>query len=235
MNRKVIGDFIVQLREENHLTHQQLADNINVSSNIIKKLEKGKYTFDTELMVILCNQFNIKWYELLNGHKGTKKEDVKSGELVLINMGKKRRLKKTLLKLCIVPVIIILILSFWWLNENKDLGYELTGETENFKYEHILFLRDNGLYYIMFGQCEIKNPDLSKDNITKVTLKSDDRLIISSNTFLTGVSTERKGYDELFPKEVVKNIDNWYYEIEYNINGEIHTDIIKLSNENLTK
>ena len=44
MNRKVIGDFIAQLREENHLTQEHLADNINVSSNIIKKLEKGKYT-----------------------------------------------------------------------------------------------------------------------------------------------------------------------------------------------
>ena len=234
MNRKVIGDFIAQLREENHLTQEQLADNINVSSNIIKKLEQGKYTFDTELMVALCNQFNIKWYELLNGHKGTKKEDIHDGELVLMKMGKQRRLKKNLLKLCVIPVFIILVLGLLWLNENKDLGYELSGETENFKYEHILFLRDNGLYYIMFGQCEIKNPDISKDNITRVTLKSDDRLIISSNTFLTGVSTERKGYDELFPKEVVKNVNNWYYEIEYKINDKTYTDIIKLNSEDLT-
>ena len=45
MNRKVIGDFIAQLREENHLTQEQLADNINVSSNIIKKVRKRKIYF----------------------------------------------------------------------------------------------------------------------------------------------------------------------------------------------
>ena len=94
-----------------------------------------------------------------------------------------------------------------------------------------MFLHDNGVYYLTFGEFNFKNENISKESIKDIRLKCNDRLIIASNTFLTGNTREQKGYDELFPKIVAKNVDDWYYEITYNINDEIIVERMNLINE----
>ena len=44
---------------------------------------------------------------------------------------------------------------------------------------------------------------------------------------------ENYGYNELFPKDVVNNLDNWYLEISYKIDDELKTEILKLENRYL--
>ncbi len=124
-------------------------------------------------------------------------------------------------------LIPILIYGFVWVYNNKDFMYILNGESDNFSYKNSLFVKSGNIYYLIYGSPKIKNEDIE---ITDVRLKCDDRLIIGSNQFLEGVSREQKGYDELFPKEVVKNIDNWYYEITYILDGKEQVEILKLTN-----
>ena len=33
----------------------------------------------------------------------------------------------------------------------------------------------------------------------------------------TGILVENIGYNELFTKDIIKNIDKWYYEVEYTV------------------
>ena len=84
----------------------------------------------------------------------------------------------------------------------------------------------------VYGELEYKTRDI---NITNVALMSGERLIIRSDSLPKGISIENYGYDELFPKEVVKNLDNWYLEITYSNSKETKTEKLELNNNYLMK
>lgn len=145
----------------------------------------------------------------------------------------KRSKIMNILTIIIISIIVIIIISiFFMLNrkcKNEDFTYKLSGESENFLYYNAYFTLVNNKYYLHYGEVEINNKDIKK--ITSVTLKCNDRLIVGSNEFLSGVSEENKGYDELFPQEVVENIDNWYFEIKYIIKDKEEVEILKLNSD----
>ena len=132
----------------------------------------------------------------------------------------------------IMSVAIISILSICLICKkqvnNESFTYKLSGESENFLYYNAYFTLVDNKYYLHYGEVEINNKDIKKT--TSVTLKCKDKLIISANEFLNGTSEENKGYDELFPLEVVENIDDWYFEIKYIIKNKEKVEILKLEN-----
>lgn len=235
MDKKCIGNFISSIREEKILTQEELADRLGISKRKLKKIEKGRFKIDSDIIVPLCNELKISIYEFLNGHRGNDKID-QIDALNILDDYEKRRERKNIIQIIVGVIgILLCILGCIWIYNNKDLVYELSGESENFSYNQSFFLRDNRVYVMIFGNYEIKNQDILKENITKVTFRCKDRLIILSNDFIRGDAVERKGYDELFPEEVVKNIDDWVIEITYKTDADLKTEIIELKNENLNK
>ena len=109
----------------------------------------------------------------------------------------------------------------------------MDGESETFKSTNSLFVYDGKTYFLMIGNFEIKNQDILKEDIESVRLMCNDRLIIGSNTFITGTERENKGYNELFPNEVVNNLNDWYYEIKYKSDDGIKTEILKINNKEI--
>lgn len=236
MNDEHIGKFISKLMKQQKISREELASKINVSTNKIKKFEQGNLNGNIDKVFLLCEELNVSINQLVMGKKELTREESNESLIKILKYQEKK--SKRLGKLIyLIPLffITLAIPVFMFLHENRDLAYELNSDTKNFKIEHLMFLRDNGLYYLVPGQLTIKNSEITNDNITDVTLMGGDRLIYRSNRYITESSTERKGYDELFPKEVVNNVDNWYYKITYSINGEEKTDIIKFKVEDLTK
>lgn len=236
MKDEHIGKFISKLMKQQKISREKLASKINVSTNKIKKFEQGNLNGNIDKVFLLCEELNVSINQLVMGKKELTREESNESLIKILKYQEKK--SKRLGKLIyLIPLffIILAIPVFMFLHENRDLAYELNSDTENFMIEHLMFLRDNGLYYLIPGQLTIKNSEITNDNITDVTLMGGDRLIYRSNRYITELSTERKGYDELFPKEVVNNVDDWYYKITYSINGEGKTDIIKFKVENLTK
>ena len=237
MKSKKIGSNVKKLRIERKLTQEELARSLNISVKKVQKLEEGTLRLNTKLLVKIRTVFEITGIELVNGHPGLDKKDINEAASYLYDKVEKKYILIKLLKrigliICII-LVILSILGIVWLKNNKDLAYTLSGESNNFKYYNSLFLRDNGMYYFMFGTIEIKNKDITEQDIDFVRLKCGDRLIIGSSNFLTGSTHERKGYDELFPDEVVENLDDWYYEITYRVDDELITEILEIENENL--
>lgn len=115
---------------------------------------------------------------------------------------------------------------------NQVKIYSISGESENFYYNNALFISSNVKNIFVYGELEYKTRNI---NITDVALMSGERLIIRSNSLPTGISIENDGYDELFPKEVVKNLDNWYLEITYSNSKETKTEKLELNNNYLMK
>lgn len=109
--------------------------------------------------------------------------------------------------LFVLIVGFLLIVLYSTKNKNQVKIYSISGESENFYYNNALFISSNIKNIFVYGELENKTRDI---NITNVALMSGERLIIRSDSLPKGMSIENYGYDELFSKEVVKNLDNWY-------------------------
>ena len=68
MNKR-IGAFIQQLRKENTLTQEQLAEKLGVSNRSVSRWENGTTMPDITLMKCICEEFDISISELINGER----------------------------------------------------------------------------------------------------------------------------------------------------------------------
>ena len=134
--------------------------------------------------------------------------------------------------LFVLIVGFLLIVLYSTKNKNQFKIYSISGESENFYYNNALFISSNVKNIFVYGELENKTRDI---NITNVALMSGERLIIRSDSLPKGMSIENYGYDELFSKEVVKNLDNWYLEITYSNSKETKTEKLELNNNYLMK
>ncbi len=134
--------------------------------------------------------------------------------------------------LFVLIVGFLLIVLYSTKNKNQVKIYSISGESENFYYNNALFISSNVKNIFVYGELENKTRDI---NITNVALMSGERLIIRSDSLPKGMSIENYGYDELFSKEVVKNLDNWYLEITYSNSKETKTEKLELNNNYLMK
>ena len=134
--------------------------------------------------------------------------------------------------LFVLIVGFLLIVLYSTKNKNQVKIYSISGESENFYYNNALFISSNIKNIFVYGELENKTRDI---NIANVALMSGERLIIRSDSLPKGMSIENYGYDELFSKEVVKNLDNWYLEITYSNSKETKTEKLELNNNYLMK
>ena len=71
MEQKKIGQFISELRKEQEMTQQQLADSLGVSNKTISKWECGNGMPDISSIIPLCEILNITVNELISGERLT--------------------------------------------------------------------------------------------------------------------------------------------------------------------
>lgn len=131
------------------------------------------------------------------------------------------------LSFIVLILFIILVLSFIILNNNKTKVYAISGESKNFYYSNALFISSNNKNIYVYGDLTFKDKNIK---ITSVALMSENRLIVKSDSLPQGISIENVGYDELFPKKVVNNLDNWYLEITFNNDDGENTEKLNLIN-----
>lgn len=74
MDQEKIGKFIAELRKENNMTQEELAQKLGVTDKSISRWENGKTMPDISLFNILTKELNCTIAELLNGRKMTQEE-----------------------------------------------------------------------------------------------------------------------------------------------------------------
>ena len=67
MDQKKIGKFILELRKENNMTQQDLANKIGVTDRAISKWENGRGMPDLSFMNPFCIELGITINELFSG------------------------------------------------------------------------------------------------------------------------------------------------------------------------
>ena len=175
MDQKKIGKFILELRKENNMTQQDLANKIGVTDRAISKWENGRGMPDLSLMKPLCKELGITINELISGERITKKEYQEKLEENILNTidysDKKIKKNNKIFKIVIfiIFVLLILLISMFFvdvrqMNQNKPVifstwGYEYTPAIDLHEDEIYLAIKN---YLVDRGDSEVKHYDGEK-------------------------------------------------------------------------
>lgn len=231
MNQERIGKFIQEKRKKERLTQKQLSEKLNVSEKTISKWECGKGLPEVSLMQPLCKELKISVNELLNGQDDQNTSN-DQGYINYIEFNNKKNKKIIIIALIIFIIFMsFFILGIYFLNNyGKTTVYKLYGESENFTYLDGLLIKSNDKNILVQGKIISNNEDIIKtENIRHISLKSSNQIIIGGS--FGGINVEDNGYNEIFTKEKLNNLNNWYIEVIYNIEGQEKTEIIKIQND----
>lgn len=75
MDQKKIGSFLRELRKEQRITQEDLAEKLNVSSRTISRWETGSNMPDISLLIEIADFFDVSIPEIINGERKSEKMD----------------------------------------------------------------------------------------------------------------------------------------------------------------
>lgn len=73
MDQAKIGAFLKELRKENNLSQEQLAERLNVSSRSVSRWENGNTMPDISIIIELADYYDVDIRDLLNGERKSEK------------------------------------------------------------------------------------------------------------------------------------------------------------------
>ena len=127
MNQEKIGNFIAEIRKEQNMTQQDLANRLNVTDRAISNWENGRRMPDYSLLMELCNVLNVSINELLAGTRISKEDYNKIADENLIkiierqNKEAKNFEKRMMILLIITTIIAMIIITLLPLKTIKDI------------------------------------------------------------------------------------------------------------------
>ncbi|MBP5605951.1 MAG: helix-turn-helix domain-containing protein [Ruminiclostridium sp.] len=83
MDQVKIGKFMSELRRENKLTQEQLAEKLNVSRRTVSRWETGNNMPDMDILIELSDLYSVDLREILDGERKTEKMEKQLEETVL--------------------------------------------------------------------------------------------------------------------------------------------------------
>ena len=75
MDQSKIGSFLKELRKENGLTQENLAEQLNVSNRTISRWETGSNMPDISMLVEIADFFNVSIPEIIDGERKSENMD----------------------------------------------------------------------------------------------------------------------------------------------------------------
>lgn len=143
MNQIKIGAFLKELRNDNGLTQEQIAEKFGVSQRSVSWWENGNAMPDISILIELADYYEVDLREILNGERKAKNmnQDLKE-TLIMVSDYTNEDKKKFVTR--IFPMIWTCIVAFGMLELINVL--HLTGEGSHWNVTAI-FLSSIGLIY----------------------------------------------------------------------------------------
>ena len=108
-----IGEFLRELRKENNLTQEQIADQLNVSNRSVSRWETGRNMPDIGLLVEIAELYDVSIPEIIDGKRRSEKmnEEVKETALKLSDYAEtiNQKIKMKLFWMTIAAVIGMIV------------------------------------------------------------------------------------------------------------------------------
>lgn len=128
LNQEEIGKFIAELRKEQGLTQQQLADSLGVSNKTISKWECGNGMPELSLILPLCEILGISINELLSGERlSVDGYSKKAEENIISLMKEKEAIKKNKNSVSTFIITAVTMIIGIWLIIGINLGFSHKG------------------------------------------------------------------------------------------------------------
>ena len=125
--------MIKKTRLDNNITQEEYAKKFGVTRQTVSSWENGKSLPDLQLIITICNTYNLSLDALLN-------EDQKYVNKIAITQKLVRILKKTLPIFCIIVFFYMAFIGFWKINATKQNEKFISNVTD------LGFSFENGLY-----------------------------------------------------------------------------------------
>jgi transcriptional regulator with XRE-family HTH domain len=78
-----IGGFLQNLRKENGMTQEQLAEQLGVARRTVSRWENGNNMPDLNILIELSDLYGVDLREILNGERNSEKMNEETKEIVL--------------------------------------------------------------------------------------------------------------------------------------------------------
>ena len=101
-----LGKIITEIRKENNMTQEELAEKFHVTRQTISNWENGKSYPDVEMLVCISNEFNVSLDTMLKGDKDMVKKITREQR-----QGKKQK-KRVLI---VMLIVVFLLVGFYFL------------------------------------------------------------------------------------------------------------------------
>ncbi len=83
MDQVKIGKFLAELRKENEMTQEQLAEKLNVARRTISRWETGNNMPDIDILIDISDLYEVDLREILNGERKSENMENATKETVL--------------------------------------------------------------------------------------------------------------------------------------------------------
>ena len=211
MDQNKTGKFIAELRKEQNMTQQELADRLNVTDRAVGNWENGRRMPDYSILMELCARLNVSVNELLAGERVTpeKKEErfeenIRDFITVNRNEKKKHRLIVGVMS-ALILIMFILTVRFALIRKgiimDPDLKYErrLSEGTRYFKYEQLENISfDYEMGVNKYGTIVFRYPDKALERLKtemfydqEQSYKDTDELIKAIDEYINYYNNER--------------------------------------------
>lgn len=193
MDQEKVGNFIKNIRKENKLTQQQLADKYNVTYQAVSKWENGKNLPDISLLKQMSKDFNVSLDEIFEG-----KYEIKEKQ-------KKKNIYIVLFFIIIIMGLFVLIFKV----SNNNFNFKtLSSNCDNFNISGSISYNNNksAIYISNIKYCGTSDTK-EYENIECVLYESNNDIekIIGTSNY----SKDEKITLEKFLENVTFSIDNY--------------------------
>lgn len=156
---------IIELRKQNNLTQEDLAEKLNVSRQTVSNWETAKCYPDIETLVIISNKFNISLDVLI-------KENVK----MIKDIDKKVKINKKLkYSIFILFLLLVVGVGVIYLKNNKVMEVQATNNELQKEIQEIVEVQKNNTLY-SFQLKNINTKDITT-NTKKVAIYIDNEIL----------------------------------------------------------
>lgn len=83
MDQVKIGKFLAELRKENEMTQEQLAEKLNVARRTVSRWETGNNMPDIDILIELSDLYDVDLREILNGERKSENMNKEMKETVI--------------------------------------------------------------------------------------------------------------------------------------------------------
>ena len=231
MDYEKIGKFIKELRIENNMTQQQLADKIPITREAVSKWERGRNKPDRTSLEILSKLFNVTTEELILGRRN-EFNNIKENKELALNLYDENNKKQKVVKYLIISIIGLIILFFAYyfistFNSIKIYNISYEDTNNNIMVYNGIFVTTREKFYFNFSDIRIP------DDITKLKLyymdNNNKHIIYETNNSYINIYDYYQ-YERYFDyKDLNIVINNLYLLIksdtnEYNIKLNVKKD-----------